>query len=345
VPSEEYNSNPVSLLFALKNNLLLKIVSSDGVLPAKPGFKSKIIAGPEETETGEEEIEGELLEDTVGLFETEIVGETETLSEIVGVAVTDTVGLLEGEEPIDKDPEGVSDTVGLGELLEDTVGLFETEIVGETETLSEIVGVAVTDTVGVLEGEEPIDKDPEGVSDTVGLGELLDDTVGLFETEIVGETETLSEIVGVAVTDTVGLLEGEEPIDKDPEGVSDTVGLGELLEDTVGLFETEIVGETETLSEIVGVAVTDTVGVLEGEEPIDKDPEGVSDTVGLGELLDDTVGLFETEIVGETETLSEIVGVAVTDTVGLLEGEEPIDKDPEGVSDTVGLGELLVSED
>ena len=32
-----------------------------------------------------------------------------------------------------------------------------------------------------------------------------------------------------------GLLEGEEPIDKDP-GVSDTVGLGEFLEDTVGLF-------------------------------------------------------------------------------------------------------------
>ena len=97
----------------------------------------------------------------------------------------------------------------------------------------------------------------------------------------------LSEIVGVAVTDTVGVLEGEEPIDKDPEGVSDTVGLGELLEDTVGLFETEIVGETETLSEIVGVAVTDNVGVLEGDIPFQ--PSRRVDEVEEVEIANDTV--------------------------------------------------------
>jgi hypothetical protein len=181
-----------------------------------------------------------LVTDTVGLFDTEIVGVTDALSEIVGVAVTDTVGLLEGEEPIDKDPEGDSVTVGLGELLEDTIGLFDTEIVGVTDALSEIVGVAVTDTVGLLEGEEPIDKDPEGDSVTVGLGELLEDTIGLFDTEI------------------VGLFEGEELMIGVTDDVSETVG--ELLCELLG----ELLGVCDGVSEGEGVLlpVFEILGVL-----------------------------------------------------------------------------------
>ena len=166
------------------------------------------------------------------------------------------------------------------------------------------VGVieGVTETVDVLEGVAPIEREGVGVDEGVGVPVFEFETVGDGVLLAVGVFVVVGEAESVPVTD--GVAEGCAP------GDSDAVGVG-VPEGVAGTPPTEPVAETE--------------GVLVGEADMEKDLLDVTEMVG------DAVEPVETDGVGVPDEVAVFEGVAEADAawhtppVGGTPASEPDD--------------------
>lgn len=273
---------------------------------------------------------------TVSDGETEMAGVRPLVSDAVDTAVEDALSDMVGEGVL------VSDTLRLCEGVLEAVDPVEREAVDDAVSDALALGAAVTD--AALEGDAVGVRDAVGVADAAGVLEaaavtdtdavLLTDG-GVTEANI--ETEGVLDALAPVVTDAVG-----EPLAAVLVlGVRERLDVAVILIDLVALEEREADRDTEPAEDVDadGAAVDDTVvvtlgdleaaidalalcdtgdAVTEGEAPIECVMEGdlVLEGLRLGDFVTEMVtemeGVREREP-GEGDTVGVTLGVAVRD--------------------------------
>ena len=226
--------------------------------------------------------------------------------------------------PTDAPPHTAPLLTGHGD--DDGVGVGVPVAVGDTDALTDVVGVSDVPKDGLAEmlplklgdklGDLVIDGllDRNGVREMVGVMDVDIVTVGVREKER-GVSVTVGVMESEDVSDAVGVVEMEE--------VSELGGVrvGVMLMDCVIDEVTEIVGVMEDVSLMVGVMD----GVTEMELVMDLDTEidGVMDLDSeiVGVILD--VAVTEVELVADRDVLEDKDGDTVGDGVGVK--LEPLD--------------------
>ncbi len=251
------------------------------------------------TETGDVEIDAELLPDAPG--ERGGVGVTLTVDDalIVDEPVSDPVGV----------PERVDVAVPVALVVCDAVGVREDDCVvvalADPLSLPVLLGLAPLETlaVGVHDTEREGDCVVLGVSLEVAVGVAVGETVGVPLAERVDVVEGLPLLLGVSdalapiVTDGVSVLETED----DREAVVLGVGDGVPVVDTVGVPVDVLVG--------VGSAVAVEEVVPDGETVAERETDGVPLAVPPTEIVAEGVALTVFERLRVVDPLSDPVGV------------------------------------
>ena len=167
------------------------------------------------------------------------VGEFEKLE--LGVSIELWDGFSDGVVVNDPCPEGVSDTVGLTDILEDAdneawdVDVFDTDV--DPDTVLDLTGVA-----DVL-GETVWDLD------TIGVMEALGVSVPVFDTDVDPEAEFVDDMLPVELGDE--LLVEEAQLEAEGDAVEDCVEQEDIVSDL--LCEDDPVYEFVSMAEIDGL--------------------------------------------------------------------------------------------